>query len=107
MIARMKVARGARYLDRVKPDWYGLVDVETLNLISAEDCVLGQVFGDYETGLSHLFGGNGPDLTDRIEYGFTNTAVFEDLPELNEVWALVVDARKMPVTVEELELVNA
>lgn len=43
---RKRIERGAAWLDRVKPGWRDLIDLDTLNLADAESCVLGQVFAD-------------------------------------------------------------
>jgi len=49
-----KVQAGIRLLDTEQPGWRDLVDLDSLNLGSCSVCVLGQVFGDYEDGLSEL-----------------------------------------------------
>jgi len=42
----VRVARGVALLDELGPDgWRDRVDLSTLNLMSTEDCVLGQVYG--------------------------------------------------------------
>lgn len=51
---RLAVAR----LDVCAADWPDRVDVDTLNMSSHHDCVLGQVFGDYDRGLYALYGGS-------------------------------------------------
>lgn len=45
------VAYSANYLDRLEPGWAAKVNPLTLNLKSFKLCVLGQVFGNYVTGL--------------------------------------------------------
>jgi hypothetical protein len=42
-------------------DWRSRVDVDRLDLDSVVDCVLGQVFGGYATGLRALYGPNWAD----------------------------------------------
>ena len=42
-------------LDKVKPGWEQRINVETLNLESAMECVLGQLYGSYADGLSALW----------------------------------------------------
>lgn len=46
------VSDEAERLDRVKPGWAKSVNKRTLNLSSAQKCVLGQVYGDFNRGLS-------------------------------------------------------
>ena len=38
-----RVARGAAWLDRVKPGWFKLIDLDALDLRSGCSCVLGQI----------------------------------------------------------------
>lgn len=40
-----RVAAGAEFLDKVKPDWWRDIDVGTLSLNSCAECVLGQLYG--------------------------------------------------------------
>ena len=42
-----KVKSGVRWLNKVKPNWYKKIDLETLDLSDNHVCVCGQVFGDY------------------------------------------------------------
>lgn len=39
-----RVARGAAWLDQVRPGWRDAIVLDTLDLISPCDCVLGQVY---------------------------------------------------------------
>lgn len=43
---RERVERGAAWLNRTKPGWRDLIDLDTLNLAYGDSCVLGQVFAD-------------------------------------------------------------
>ncbi len=40
-----RVAKGAKALDRIKPDWFKRIDLKTLDLQFADRCVLGQLYG--------------------------------------------------------------
>jgi hypothetical protein len=71
---------GIKLLDESGPSgWRDLVDVNTLRLESCEVCVLGQVFGSFDTGLDNL------DLTSGTskDYGF-NTDY--SMQELTKAW---------------------
>lgn len=46
---RVSIAGGV--LDTLKPEWRSLVDLDKLDMGSACDCVLGQVFGDFHEGM--------------------------------------------------------
>jgi hypothetical protein len=52
---RERAARGAALLDKTRPSWYEGVSVGALNMLNGDVCVLGQIYGLYETGLSMLF----------------------------------------------------
>ena len=45
-----EIVDAALVLDRVKPGWYRFVDVTCLELASTENCVLGQLYGDFTRG---------------------------------------------------------
>lgn len=40
-------ARGAEFLDQRRPGWADEIDLDTLDLRSLDDCVLGQLYGDW------------------------------------------------------------
>lgn len=44
-----QVRRGVAYLDRVEPGWYERVIPARIDLLDAQDCILGQVFGDFNS----------------------------------------------------------
>ena len=46
-VARQRVARGAHHLDRMFPDWATRIDIGTLELNCEENCVLGQLYGNF------------------------------------------------------------
>lgn len=82
---RAIVAAAARRLDRVAPHWYRRVDRTELDLSSLNRCVLGQVFGDYGTGLALLYVGTHFDPP-RSALAFTPFATRAD-------WLAEVDRR--------------
>ena len=43
----IRVARGAQFLDAVKPDWIDSIDLDRLNMASPRWCMIGQPFGSY------------------------------------------------------------
>jgi len=55
LITIPEVKAGVMLLDKVKPGWEQRINVETLNLESAMECVLGQLYGSYADGLSALW----------------------------------------------------
>jgi hypothetical protein len=49
-----KVKRGADLLDRERPGWRDNINRSTLNSANGQHCILGQVFGYYNSGLIAL-----------------------------------------------------
>lgn len=49
------VATEADRLDRLFPGWAERVNIDTLNLWSSRDCVLGQATRDYDTAVTRVF----------------------------------------------------
>lgn len=87
-----EIERGVAVLDNVKPQWYHHVDLDALNLDNCYHCVLGQLFGDFEDGVSDLrritgwSGGDGWQFA--AEYGFSvGVMEFEDDEDLDEATA--------------------
>jgi hypothetical protein len=66
-----RVADGAAWLDLHQPGWTALVDVDLLQLDDPQECVLGQVYGDYLTVATLTLG-------EAIEYGFESVEVLDD-----------------------------
>lgn len=80
------VAAGAAFLDRQgPPNWRNKINTETLSLASSKHCVLGQIYGYYDTGLIKL------GLTDSLSraYGFVYGRDGDDFvssAQLDEAW---------------------
>jgi hypothetical protein len=74
-----KVAAGIKLLDSRKPGWRSKIVMDELDLASCDVCVLGQVFGSYDTGKYDL----GLDSYATKEYGF-NTDY--SMTELTQAW---------------------
>lgn len=83
-----KVARGVVLLDRDQPNWHRKI-VRKINICSAHDCVLGQVYGDYFVGKRTL----GLDQLSSMRHGFFATRVFSQR-RFNRIWARVIRARQ-------------
>lgn len=45
------IHRGIQILDQTVKDWFRKVDLEVLDQMSCKKCVLGQLYGDYMTGV--------------------------------------------------------
>lgn len=48
------VEYGARQMDRLFPGWYMKINLDTLNLVMGNVCIMGQLFGSYSRGLYKL-----------------------------------------------------
>ena len=55
MTAAQRVEAGVAWLDEHVPDWVDRVEVKDLELTSACDCVLGQIFAEHDTGMGAGF----------------------------------------------------
>lgn len=49
-----EVKRGVQLLNREVTDWYDLINLDLLDILHGDQCVLGQLFGDYVDGLREL-----------------------------------------------------
>ena len=56
MGTELAVRHGAALLDRAMPGWRSAITVSRLDLLDLEECVLGQLYGSYGTGMTALFG---------------------------------------------------
>ena len=92
-----RVAKGVALLDGHDSQWVGKVNLETLNLASGYDCVLGQVFGDYATG-KEVFG---LDMDESHDHGFTETGD-GSWGDLTDEWVRVIGVRQTRLPVSAL-----
>lgn len=116
-----RVQRGAMELDATVPGWDENIDLCRLELFDCAECVLGQTFGWFWTGLWRLRGndGNYPDnfyedlivrddyLLWAMERGFSvsSSGVKYDLwNQLRDAWITLITARRAS-RVPEPELV--
>ncbi len=116
-ILRRKARRGAAWLDRELPGWHKGIDRSVLNVGSCTNCVLGQMFEDYENALEPLHvsttwlkrhGFNATHLHSETWFGFfqeyTDRSAYQ---ELTKAWLDEIDVRlegPIAVTQETLEL---
>lgn len=80
------VTAGAAFLDARVPDWYLYVDIERLDICDTQDCVLGQLYGEFCTGLDDL------QISDARALGLSHQRVAV-LGELTAYWRLAIRAR--------------
>lgn len=122
--ARERVALGAAHLDIVKPNWFNLVDTDTLKLSSCQRCVIGQLSShdSFLLGLLEFHIVNDREVEQLVNnnraaaYGF---AIYDDqrdafgvteskeaFAKLQDAWIEVIAERRCAKTVDRLELVE-
>jgi hypothetical protein len=89
-LAAKRVENGIKFLDRVMPPkWRQKINLDELSLSSTADCVLGQLYGDYDDGRYQL----DLDGDEAEEYGFVLYGVEErDYWKLTQAWKLALSA---------------
>lgn len=99
-VSEERVQRGAAVLDGFRPGWASTVNVDELEIASMDDCVLGQVFGDFGDGLHYVMACVGSVSPHEVafDYGFDarGESYLEDATELNELWKAVILERASP-----------
>lgn len=80
--------RGAEILDKERPGWHKKVNPANLNVHSAKQCVLKQLYGDFGVGRSDLIGRGYPI------YDLLGFHAFGDKDKLNEAWRDEIAARR-------------
>lgn len=107
-----RVRRGAKFLDDLRPGWAGEINLVHLSLEDSCQCVLGQLYGHYITGIAVLVKAGFPFLMAEInanQLGF-NVPASERFDwrdpspyrELDELWIAEIHARLMPAPPVEL-----
>lgn len=79
------MTRGARRLDKVRPGWRGEINWADLRMGSCSRCILGQLWGTYETGADAV--GVDPWGSEAYDFGFM--ADYGAWTELADEWERV------------------
>ncbi len=85
----LAVERGIEFLNENVPDWYKVIELESLDLLDGKACILGQLYGDYYDALDDLF----PNDDDEVmpeELGF-RAGHYGNYELLTEAWKLALD----------------
>ena len=64
--AQRAIRKGIKFLDSEIPKWRRLIDRDDLDLSDPRNCIMGQIFGDYDRGRDIL----GLDLEESEAMGF-------------------------------------
>ena len=85
-----RATRGAEFLDERRPGWVAKIDRKRLDMLSSRDCILGQLYGDYEDGLHAL------RPLSRTDLGFSVTSMESRgvyFPALRKAWLKLIEER--------------
>lgn len=91
-----RVNRGATLLDKRRPNWNYEVVPENLDMSSAQLCIVGQTYGDYDEHVGPIFGKDEfEDAQDEAaEHGFVTGDEFDGEWELmDRVWGYLLQER--------------
>lgn len=107
MYQEVAVRNGIQLLDEKLPGWRGKFNGETLSTYDNETCVLGQQFGEYETGLRELgiwdeeskdggvgYGFNIPNW--RLALAIIPSKYYKLHEQLTETWKVLVTETILP-----------
>jgi hypothetical protein len=87
-----EVKNGIRLLDEKVPGWAKRINLAKLDMESCHNCILGQLFGLYETGL-YAIGAVISNTKENTEEGFFCHKE-EDSDKLKEVWRTEIKKRQ-------------
>jgi len=95
-----KVAKGAVLLDGIDPEWFDKIELEDLDMMECKFCILGQLYGDYESGLHEIgFHYDQKGHARRFDYGFsTSFSEGGSHRELTEPWKQEILNRRQKET---------
>ena len=85
------VDAGVALLDERLPGWHKEIDADNLNLSDCNECVLGQLFGNYVKGLGVL----GLYYGDSLKFGFRSGPPSQWW-DLSQTWREIVRGRQEP-----------
>jgi hypothetical protein len=93
-----RVEAGAQFLDTKFPGWPRQIALDGLEISHVRSCVLGQIYGDYGSGVEALCLGN----REVMELGFFTSehdhggeAACREYGELRELWKQEVSRRRV------------
>lgn len=84
-----RVEKGIEFLNEEVPDWHKAIELESLDLLDCEVCILGQLFKNYYDALECLFPDDDYEAMPQ-ELGFT-ADLHGDFELLTETWKLALD----------------
>lgn len=96
MTMQENVANGARFLDEHIPNWFELIDVDTLYMETGCDCIRGQLERNIDPELVHsiISGDEDSYLLYPVELGFVLANWDDSWIELKNEWVFQIVERK-------------
>lgn len=98
ILAAQCVARGAALLDVKRPGWHHNISLNRLRTASTEDCILGQLFGNYSVGIKEILDPALDNIFNRGYHGFTahdsDEGEFASYGELDRAWKGYIRSRR-------------
>jgi len=96
--AKRAAKRGAKLLDKHYPGWHRQINDAALRMINYQDCILGQLTGDYERGVCALKRKGalvGPMQAAVVRHGFYSTAETQRYwHDLESAWTNEINQRR-------------
>lgn len=86
-----RVRAGVAFLDGQTPGWPDRIVVQALNMASTCNCVLGQVYGNFDRADARFFGA---DDAAAVRLGFDARFQSGEFDKLRRLWAYVVRTRQ-------------
>lgn len=99
MTPHERVARGAAFMDANYPGWVDKIDLNTLDIHSACDCVLGQAGLSYTNTWIEHFSAKAGEMKSR---GFATTKAENE--SVNAAWRDLIMARRGAELLKQLEV---
>lgn len=108
-IAATRAARGAAFLDRIHSGWFKKVRPNILDIGSATNCVLGQLYGDFSRGCCRVRIYPLPFFGRAVGYGFIRYGFIGSHRHLTRAWRREIARRHAEAAVhtEKWVLVEA
>lgn len=89
---KREVRNGAEYLDKVYgPSWDTKIDTKKLDIAASYNCVFGQLYGSFATGLVNI----DMDLTRAEKLGVYTWKGSSGYRRLTEDWVRLIDKRQL------------
>lgn len=96
-LAIEQVARGAAVFDEMLPGWHQWINLDRLDISSCEDCVVGQLVGDYrfnaERVREFIRMRTGQPVSILTDYGLTSE-ISGDMELLTQSWIDLIEKRR-------------